>query len=88
MAYSLEIAENLNKIFKKLSKKDKRTILAINKKVIEILENPFHFKPLRAPLQNKRRVHILGSFVLIYKIDQDRMVVQLLEFEHHDKSYK
>ena len=40
MAYSLEIAENLDKIFRKLAKKDKVTFEAINRKVNEILENP------------------------------------------------
>ena len=88
MTYSLEIAEELNKVFDKLAKKDKVTFEAINKKVNEILENPYHYKPLRAPMQKKRRVHISGSFVLIFKINEDRKVVQLLEFEHHDKAYK
>lgn len=88
MAYSLEVAEGLNRIFGKLAKKDKATLQATNKKVAEILNNPYHYKPLRAPLQNKRRVHISGSFVLIFKIDEERKVVQLLEFEHHDNAYK
>ena len=88
MAYSLEVAEELNKLFAKLAKKDKKTFEAINKKVNEILENPYHYKPLKAPLQNKRRVHISSSFVLIFKINEERKAVQLLEFEHHDKAYK
>ncbi|HLD97315.1 MAG TPA: type II toxin-antitoxin system RelE/ParE family toxin [Candidatus Nanoarchaeia archaeon] len=88
MAYSVEVAEILNKTFGKLAKKDKATFQAVNKKVAEIVDNPHHYKPLRAPLQNKRRVHISGSFVLIFKIDEERKVVQLLEFEDHDKAYK
>ena len=88
MAYSLEVAENLNKVFEKIAKKDKTTFEAINKKVNQILGNPYHYKPLRVPMQNKRRVHISSSFVLIFKIDEDRKTVQLLEFEHHDKAYK
>ena len=88
MAYSLEVAEELNKVFAKLAKKDKTTFEAINKKVNEILQNPYHYKPLKAPMQNKRRVHISGSFVLIFKINEESKAVQLLEFEHHDKAYK
>ncbi len=87
MAYSLEVAENLDKVFGKLARRDKRTFNTINNKVNEVLENPHHFKPLKAPMQNLRRVHISGSFVLIFKIDEDRKVVQLVEFEHHDKAY-
>lgn len=88
MTYSLEVAEELDKIFQKLAKRDKRTFEAINKKISEILANPHHYKPLRAPLQNKRRVHISNSFVLIFKIDEERKTVQVLEFDHHDKAYK
>jgi len=88
MPYSLEVAEALNKQFLKLSKKDANTFQAIKKKVAEILENPHRYKPLRSPMQNKRRVHISGSFVLVFKIIEERKVVQLLEFEHHDKAYK
>ena len=88
MSYSLEIAEELNKVFDKLSKRDKKTFEIINKKIKEILEDPHHYKPLKTPLQNKRRVHISGCFVLIFKIDEQRKTVQLLEFEHHDQAYK
>ncbi len=87
MTYSLDVSDDLDKIFQKLAKKDKRTLEAINKKIKEILENPTHYKPLHAPLQNKRRVHISGSFVLIFKIDEEKQMVQILEFEHHDKAY-
>ena len=87
MTYFLEVSDDLDKIFQKLAKKDKTTLEAINKKIKEILENPTHYKPLHAPFQNKRRVHISGSFVLIFKIDEEKKMVQILEFEHHDKAY-
>lgn len=87
MPYSLEVSEALEKAFHKLAKKDKVTFEALNKKIYQILDNPYHYKPLRAPLQNKRSVHIAGCYVLIYKIDEEKKVVQLLEFEHHDYAY-
>ena len=85
--YQLEIRESVDKLFSKLSKKDKVSINYINKKIKEILENPHHFKPLKAPMQNFRRVHI-GSFVLIYSIDEKRKTIILEKYEHHDKVYK
>ena len=63
--YRLAIKEKLDKKFKKLQKKDKEMLRLIERKVHEVLENPYRFKPLRKPLQNKRRVHIGGSFVLV-----------------------
>ena len=59
--------------------------LAINE---SLLSDPFRFKPLKKPLQNKRRVHIGGSFVLIYEIEVEDGIVTLLDFDHHDNIYQ
>ena len=86
--YKLAIKENLDRKFKKLKKKDRELLVLIDRKVQEILDNPYRFKPLRKPLQNKRRVHVGGSFVLIYKINKDEKIVTLLDLDHHDNIYK
>ncbi|MBL7208368.1 MAG: type II toxin-antitoxin system mRNA interferase toxin, RelE/StbE family [Desulfobacterales bacterium] len=86
--YKLAIKENLDKKFKKLKKKDRELLVLIDRKVREILDNPYRFKPLRKPLQNKRRVHVGGSFVLIYEINKDEKIVTLLDLDHHDNIYK
>ena len=86
--YKLAIKEKLDRRFKKLKKKDREMLALIDRKVQEILDNPYRFKPLRKPLQNKRRVHIGGSFVLIYKVNEDEKKVTLLDFDHHDNIYK
>ena len=86
--YKLAIKENLDRKFKKLKKKDRELLVLIDRKVQEILDNPYRFKPLRKPLQNKRRVHIGGSFVLVYEINEEEKTVTLLDFDHHDNIYK
>jgi YafQ family addiction module toxin component len=86
--YNLEIKESLDKKFKKIKKKDRGIIELIDRKVRDILDDPYRFKPLRKPLQNKRRVHVGGAFVLIYEINEEERVVTLLEFDHHDNIYK
>lgn len=86
--YKLAIKENLDRKFKKLKKKDRELLVLIDRKVQEILDNPYRFKPLRKPLQNKRRVHVGGSFVLIYKINTNEKIVTLLDLDHHDNIYK
>ena len=63
-------------------------LLLIDKKVKEILRDPYRFKPLKKPLQNKRRVHVGGSFVLIYEINEEKSIVTLVDFDHHDNIYK
>ncbi|MBL7206758.1 MAG: type II toxin-antitoxin system mRNA interferase toxin, RelE/StbE family [Candidatus Aenigmarchaeota archaeon] len=87
MKYELEIKDHLYKIFKKMEKKDKIILKIINKKVKEILEDPQRFKPLRAPMQHMRRVHIQKHFVLLYSINENTRKVILEEFAHHDKVY-
>ena len=48
--YRLAIKEKLDKKFKKLQKKDKEMLRLIERKVQDILEDPYRFKPLRKPL--------------------------------------
>ncbi|NCN51411.1 type II toxin-antitoxin system RelE/ParE family toxin [archaeon] len=85
--YNLEIRENVDRIFKKLIKKDKISFAYLSKKIEEIKENPYHFKPLKKPLQNFWRVYI-GSYVLIYSIDEKRKTVILEKYKHHKEVYK
>jgi YafQ family addiction module toxin component len=86
--YRLSIKEKLDKKFKKLQKKDKEMLRLIERKVQDILEDPYRFKPLRKSLQNKRRVHIGGPFVLIYEVNEEEKMVTLFDFDHHDNIYK
>ena len=45
--YKLAIKESLDKKFKKLQKKDKGMLRFINRKVQDILVDPYRFKPLK-----------------------------------------
>jgi YafQ family addiction module toxin component len=82
----LEIEEEVSKAFKKLLKKDRVQLESINKKIGQILTDPYQFKPLRDPLEGLRRVHI-SSFVLIFSIIENPPTVQLIKYAHHDKAY-
>jgi YafQ family addiction module toxin component len=86
--YKLAIKESLDKKFKKLQKKDKELLRLVDKKVQDILEDPYRFKPLRKPLQNKRRIHVRSSFVLVYEINEKEKIVTLCDFDHHNNIYK
>ena len=81
----LEISSDCKKEIRKLCKNNKNLETALKKKIQQIIEMPYHFKPLKKPLQNKRRVHILSSFVLIYEVEGE--IVRLLRFAHHDDAY-
>ena len=62
--YNVELREEVERVLKKLAKKDKISSIYISKKIEQIRENPYHFKPLRKPLQNYWRVHI-GNYFLV-----------------------
>ena len=59
----------------------------LQNKIEEILENPHHCKPLRNVLKNKRRTH-LGSYVLIFAVQENEKPVVFHSFKHHDEAYK
>jgi YafQ family addiction module toxin component len=84
LAYTLEFSEEFEKSMKKLKQKDKPLFEQIQKKLIEIIENPEHFKPLRNVLAGYRRIHF-GSFVLIYTLEGQ--VVRIISLDHHDRAY-
>jgi len=86
--YQLEIKEEVDKIFHKLSKKNPKQLRIIDKKITEIKESPFGYKFLRKPLQGFNRVHIDSHFVLIFKIDHERKVIIIYYYDHHDYVYR
>ena len=84
--YKLDIKPTADKAFKKLAKKDKEQLRRVNAKIQEILEDPYRFKPMRFPLDGCRRVHV-GSFVILYEIDEQKSTVIILDYDHHDNIY-
>lgn len=84
MDYSIEFSAEFEQSINKLKKRDKVLFEQIQKKLVEIIENPEHYKPLKNILAGFRRIHF-GSFVLIYKIEGQ--IVRIVSLDHHDKSY-
>jgi addiction module RelE/StbE family toxin len=87
MPYFIQLETVLETKLQKLKKKDNSLYLRAINKIIEISNNPELGKPLRNVLKGKWRVHV-GSFVLVYTIDEKNKTVIFLEFEHHDKVYR
>ncbi|MBR9675863.1 hypothetical protein GOV05_02535 [Candidatus Woesearchaeota archaeon] len=87
MVYSYELRKGVEKTFFKLAKKNPKQLIGIEKKIIEILKNPNHYKNLRKPLQHLKRVHVDKSFVLVFSIDEKTKTVVIEDFDHHDNIY-
>lgn len=74
----------------KLCKRDKNTYEILMKKIDEILscDDVNHYKNLRVPLQDFKRVHIKGPFVMTFKHIESENKVVFYDFDHHDKIFK
>ena len=86
MPYELETSEHLDRIFAKISKKDKLQFEILTRKIKEILENPQVGEPLKGNMAGQRSVHI-RNFCLIYEILESQKIVRLLDYDHHDNVY-
>ena len=86
--YNHEIRPNLQKIMKKLFKKDNQTYERIIKKIKEIISSNSieHYKNLRHDLKDFKRVQI-GEKVLIFSFDKTKNLIIFEDFDHHDKIY-
>jgi mRNA-degrading endonuclease RelE of RelBE toxin-antitoxin system len=58
-----------------LKKKDEEMFLRIQKKIKDIVQHPNHYKNLKKVLAGYQRIHF-GSFVLIFKVDEDRTLLE------------
>ncbi|MBU0929478.1 MAG: type II toxin-antitoxin system RelE/ParE family toxin [Nanoarchaeota archaeon] len=88
MTYEIEIKPSCHDNIKKLCKRNPLLEDILKKKIEEIIEDPYHYKPLKYELAGERRVHIMKSLVLKFEIDEERKTVIFLFFGHHDESYK
>ena len=87
--YNFHVSENLQKILKKLSKKDKDLYNQVLKKIDEIIhsENVEHYKNLRYNMKDTKRAHI-GPFVLVFQYKKGEKLVIFDDLDHHNNICK
>lgn len=85
MAYAIEFSDEFERTFKKLKTKDNVLFKRIQKKLLEIVEEPTRFKQLRNVMAGYSRLQF-GSYVLVFKINGE--VVRIISLDHHDKAYR
>lgn len=87
MTWALLVSAEFKRDYRKRCAKDRAFRDAVDKKVAQIREDPLRFKPLRKPLQGLRRVHVMGSFVIVFEPVEERQAIRLLRLAHHDEAY-
>lgn len=89
MSWSIDFSDKLKRKLNKLAKKDKVLYEATLRKITEIINgDPEHYKPLRNDLKNKKRVHIIGPFVLVFEPFKVENKVKFYDLDHHDRIYE
>jgi len=90
--FNFDLTDELRSIIEKLTKKDKKRVEIINKKIKQIVNSDLtsidHYKNLRHDLKDFKRVHIDSSFVLVFKVDIPNKFILFVDFDHHDNIYK
>lgn len=86
MVYKIKATDDLTRKLSKLSRKDAALHARLMKKIPEISEAPHRYKEMRNVLKGNYRVHV-GNFVLIFSVDDENGIVELKDFDHHDKVY-
>ncbi len=83
------VEEKLKSFLEKLQKKDKVFYEAVMKKMEGILTcaEVDHYKNLKSPLQEFKRVHVRSSFVLLFKYLPSENKVIFYKIDHHDRIY-
>jgi len=86
---NFSIEDSLKAKLAKLYKRDKAAYESLMKKIDEIIscKDIDHYKNLRAPLQDFKRVHIKGPFVMTFKYLESKDKVAFYDFDHHDNIY-
>jgi YafQ family addiction module toxin component len=87
--YSIDVQPKFKKKVNKVkNKKERSNIWNKMQEVANTLEiNPNHYKNLHKPLQEYKRVHVNGSYVILFIVDKTNRKVTFHNYAHHDNIY-
>lgn len=87
--YSMDVQPKFKKKVNRIkNKKERSNIWNKMEEVANTLEtNPNHYKNLHKPLPEYKRVHVNGSFVILFVVDEINKKVTFHNYAHHDDIY-
>ena len=90
MSFLYSLSDSLKVKMRAISKKNPKLAEAVYKKILQIValdeESIDHFKNLKAPLNDLKRVH-LGSFALKFRVYKEQNFILFDRLDHHDDAY-
>ncbi len=90
--FDFELSDEVMIIIRKLTKKDKKRVETLNKKIKEIINNTpesiDRYHNCSYDLKNYKHVHIDKSFVLFFEVDKNNNIILFAKLGHHDDFFK
>ena len=90
--FTFDTSDGLEETMAKLEKKDPVCLLALNKKIRQIVscdeKTIEHYQDSGYDLTGLKHVHIASSFVLFFRVFQKEKHVVFDRLEHHDKAFR
>ena len=87
MIYHLDFAPQLQRNFKRLTKKNTPLRERVLKKVKEIAANPEIGENLSGSLAGKQSTHVAKHWVIIYQVFTNENIIESQNLDHHDHAY-
>jgi YafQ family addiction module toxin component len=91
MSFEYDFIDSLEDTLKQIYKKDKTMYESVLKKIDEIVSRDLttidFYKNLRHDLKEYKRVHIMKSFVLLFKVFKEKNFILFVKLDHHDNVY-
>ena len=85
--YNLSLSNKAEKKLEKLKKKDKKNFEIVIRHLENLTQNPkFYGKPLKSNLAGLWSYRT-ADFRIIYKIEEDKLLVIVIEIEHRKSVY-
>jgi len=86
--YNVQIKDDLKKDLDKLKKKDKSLHEEITKKILKLAQNPESGKPLMNIMAGLRRIHVGGSRILVYELNESEKKIYFISLDDPKKAYQ
>ena len=87
MSFRLVFAQQFQKNFKRLTKKNSVLREAVLKKIKDIDSSPAIGEHLSRNLAGKQSVHVMSHWVIIYEAFINENRIEFQNFDHHDYAY-
>lgn len=90
--FKISMSEQFRKSLEKITKKDPKLAIAINRKIKEIIsrdsDSIHYYKNLTKEMKAFKRVHIRESFVMLFEVDIEKAIIFFSKIGHRDNIYK